>query len=718
MRNSKQSNPAALPPDQIKLNGIQAQRFASLTNIDIKQIEGQDLATLAESLKWQVDPDWFLFRRICGQVVRWDPKSGQYLPVPFATVHVMDTVCDFIGFFPEEVIWAWLFPIFCRQEQITQVVTDECGNFCVWIPWFDIEWVIRWRLQLICFPEIFVQTNLGKLLQSVGVLPKSGPGPDPGPIDFRNAGLTLDRLAAIVGRPTASRLLLASQSAGAVKNTSALSGLLNQPAFLQPVPPPKSASLTALQKQYQDGGAAKLKALVRGKADKDYQLNLNNFVGPFPRFRCEWVVEEEIVPLLEIPDITFWVTQDVNGDGEQETIYSQGYFGVGWQSGSISDVTIYASSIARVNTTGTCITPPVDDCKDTPQILFAGLMPVNEPGYIDTSAFPSPTRGFGLRPNPPHTDALIRSSVFPPSSCLDTPSNAPFTGTIQLYGCNQYPNGDYYRLLYSYNGAPATPFTNLDWYLDPFPGPGAPLHVVPDAQGWYPILAAADAWFPPDELLDWPTTSYPDGLYDVTMEIGDASKAVIYTTPISVPFYVDNSAPAPSFLSLAWRVAGTSAWNYFADLVCPIVTRTPGDNLEFRVSYQVSMPHLLKLTLNASGCGGGVTIQTEPAPNWSDPPTASFDTSGITVCNPTGVSLDPYDHWYEDPSDNFVSRAAIFYLPAAALAGCYGFSLTSYSRAFNPSGGDASNPQANEWYVNMTSLNWNQANLSVAIIDA
>jgi hypothetical protein len=709
---TKKTNPVSVAPDKVKLNPIQAHRLSSLLNINVKEVEGRDIAELSESLKWNAEPDFFRFRRICGQVVRWDPATGEYQPVPFATVHVMDTVCDFLGYFPESVIWAWLYPIFCRQEQITQVVTDACGRFCAWVPWFDIEWVVRWKLERICFPEIFVKPNLGQLLQATGVLPKTVPSAAPGQIDFRNVGLSLDRLASITGRATATRLLLAGEAAAVGTSSSVVGDLLSQPAFLNRVPPPKSPSLSGLQKQYQERGASGLKEFVRGNGARDYKLDLNNYVGPFPRFGCEWVVEREIVPIVEVPDITFWVTQDINGDGEQETIYSQGYFDVGWQSGPISDVTIYASPIARIN--GTCEAPPVGDCTDEPQILFAGLMPVTEPGYIDTSA--GPNRGFGLRPNPPHADAVIRSSVFPPSLCPDTPANAPFTGTIQLYGCNQYPGGQYYRLLYSYDGAAPTPFTNLDWYVDPFPGPGAALHVVPDAQGWYPILATPDAWFPPNELLDWPTTSYPDGLYDVTVEIGDGAKSVIFTTPTAVPFYVDNSAQAPSFLTLAWRVAGTTSWTYFPSLVCPVVSRTPGDNLEFRVEYQASMPHLLKVTLTGSGCGGGA-LETEAPTGWSDPPTSAFDTTVATACNPSGESNDPYNHWHTEAADNFVSRAAIFYLPSSALEGCYGFTLNSYSRAFNPSGGDASNPQANDWYVDMDSLNWNQATLSVAILD-
>src|SRR5258707_9542964 len=138
-KQKSRTHAANVSPDKVKLNRIQAQRLSTLTNINIQEIEGHDIAQLSESLKWKIDPDYFLFRRICGQVVRWDPGTGEYQPVPFATVHVMDTECDFLGFFPYQVKWAWLYPIFCFEEQITEVVTDECGNFCAWIPWRSEE---------------------------------------------------------------------------------------------------------------------------------------------------------------------------------------------------------------------------------------------------------------------------------------------------------------------------------------------------------------------------------------------------------------------------------------------------------------------------------------------------------------------------------------------------------------------------------------------------
>ena len=158
-------------PDTRRLTGIQARRLAERANVPLKEIEGRNIAELSRALKWQIDPELFLFRRVCGQVVRWDAASGMYQPVPFATVHVMDTDCDFLGFFPYLARSAWLFPIWCEEEEIATVVTDACGRFCVWIPWFDIDWVIRWRLERYCFPEVFVRPDLTDLLATAGVIP-------------------------------------------------------------------------------------------------------------------------------------------------------------------------------------------------------------------------------------------------------------------------------------------------------------------------------------------------------------------------------------------------------------------------------------------------------------------------------------------------------------------------------------------------------------------
>jgi len=681
------------------LNAIQTNRLAKLTGVNAAELKGQSLATLADRFKWVIDPGLFGFRRICGQVVKWDPVAGEDRPVPFATVHVMDTDCDFLGYFPYGLPWAWCFPIFCHQEELATVVTDECGHFCVWVPWFDIDWVIRWRLERHCYPEIFVKPSLREILEHLGALevaPRPGPGPDPGPNILKDGGLTIERIAAVAGRQTAMKLASAVRATRVGGKTGLVKDVLDERAFTLPMPPAHSAKLRQFQ-HHRNKAISGLSAA----GTREYKLDLNRYVGPFPRWRCEWVIEEELVPIIDVPDITFWVTQDVDGDGDQETIYSDGYFDVGWHTGPLSDITLHASPMARPSTI--CDIPPVGDCGE-PEILFAGLMPARAP-YIDMAT------GYGDRPNPPHADAVVRASVFPPAPSPDTPSTAPFMGTVQLYGCNQLPGGQYYRLLYSYNGAAPVPFTNLSWWLDPFPGPGAPLHVVPDAQGWYPILADPNAWWPPNELLEWPTSQFPDGRYDITMEIGDAAKAVIFTTPSAVPFLVDNAAPAPQFLTLAWRVAGSTIWNFFPNLICPVVHRPAGPggpvDIEFRVEYLASMPHLLKVLLTGSGCGGGTPMEL-PAPDWSDPPTPAMV---------AGVSQDPYAHWHTGEFDNSVSRAAIFSLSGSALAGAYGFSLSSYSRAFNPSGGDPADPQSKDWFYDAAWLNWNYQFLPVAVVN-
>jgi hypothetical protein len=695
-----------IPPDRVRLTLTQARRFSELTGIAVDEINGRTISELSEQLKWSVDPQFFLFRRICGQVVKKDPATGDLLPVPFATVCVYDTECDFLGLFPRELPWVWCYPIFCHEEKIACVRTDQCGKFCVWIPWFEIEWVIRWRAERFCYNEIFVKPTLQNVLQTLGGLPVNPNPPDPAPFVLADGGLTYNRIASIAGQHTALKLASAERAAMAGGSTAEFTALLKGPGFSSPVPPPATAQLRALANTYKREGHSSIASFVRSSHNRAFQLNLNHYIGPFFRQNCEWRLVEELVPILEVPDVTFRVTQDINGDGEQEVIYTDGWFDVPWQTRNLSNVTLYASANARATTS--CQVPVFGDCGE-PAILFAGLMPANS-GYIDF------VTGYGIRPNPAHADALIRPSVFPPASPHDTPSTAPFEGTVQLYGCNQYPGGAYYRLLYSFNGAPAVPFTNLDWYLDPFPGPGAPLHVVPDAQGYYPILADPKDWFPDYELLDWPTTQFVPGLYSVTMEIADAARTTLFTTA-AVPFLVDNTAPSLQWLSLAWRVAGSSSWIYFSNLICPIIDRpsvggTP-DDIEFRVEYLASAPHLLAVTLRGAGCGAGAPVEEAP-PNWSDPPTPAFVPA---VPPPTPVSQDPANHWYTDATDNTVHRSAVFFLPGSAPAGAYGFSLAATTRAFNPAGGDGSNPQAHDWYVDTQSLIESTAFLPVAVFD-
>ena len=104
-------NSTATTPDERPLVPSQASRLSGADRVPGVGVRGPTTpAALLERLRWVVDPDLWLFRRVCGQVVKTDPATGVDLPVPNATVEVFDTVCDYWGFFPEPWPWGWLFP--------------------------------------------------------------------------------------------------------------------------------------------------------------------------------------------------------------------------------------------------------------------------------------------------------------------------------------------------------------------------------------------------------------------------------------------------------------------------------------------------------------------------------------------------------------------------------------------------------------------------------
>src|SRR6266498_4019180 len=105
-------------PEQRPITAMQAERLAALTDINAKELEGNSLVQLSDKFKWQIDPEFLFFRRICGRVVKRDPVTGVEYPVQGATVHVEDTDCTFLWYFPEPWPWGWFFPLHCRREEI------------------------------------------------------------------------------------------------------------------------------------------------------------------------------------------------------------------------------------------------------------------------------------------------------------------------------------------------------------------------------------------------------------------------------------------------------------------------------------------------------------------------------------------------------------------------------------------------------------------------
>ena len=637
------------------------------------------------------------FRRICGRVVKLDRLTGDELPVPFATVHVEDTDCSFLGFFPVENPWAWFFPIFCHREDIGTTTTDACGNFCVWVPRFEIDWILRFRRERICFPDIFVKPNIGNIIRFVEdpQRPPHGPWPDPPPFLSNMTPAARQTVAHLVGADAGDRIIAAEKSGTIGSNATQRERLLARQAFPQTLPPPVPSEFHQVvshisgtkdkaehAKAVQNTLAARLN--IEPAALK--HLDLTRFVGPF--FRCFEIFVPEWIPILDVPDITFRVTQDVNGDGTQEVIYSEGFFDVRWNAGAIPDVVLLASPIAVASRV--CNAPEVP-CGDEPAILFAGLMPLeNPPGPADP--YVDLTGGYARRPNRPTASGGFpwETGALPRALSL-----APYCNELQLYGCNRLENAAFYRLRYSFNGGPTVPFVGLTWPVHRLVGTTLQTHwPVSDAQGWYPVLPfsnnPSDNWFP-DVLLDWITNESPDGLYTITLEIGDAAKNVITTSP-SVGIRVDNSSPSVLFTALGWRFSDVGGAFTPLSLDCPVIARgaIPRD-IDIQVSYSASATHFRSVELSASGCGLSGTI------------------ARIS-------SLDTVRHWSTDPvADNSVSQTAVFQILQSSAAGSYSFGLSAVTRAFNPSGGDGGDVR--DWnYDPVYRASYPQ--LSVAVVNA
>jgi hypothetical protein len=120
-------------------------------------------------------------------------------------------------------------------------------------------------------------------------------------------------------------------------------------------------------------------------ADALAKLDPRRVFGPF--VRCVDVLVPQWTTMLEIPDLTFEVTQDVDGDGAQEVIYSEGLFDVRWDATSIADVVLRADASAIAGPS--CDIPDVGPCGE-PAILFASNYPLQVAGnpsvYHDGSA--------------------------------------------------------------------------------------------------------------------------------------------------------------------------------------------------------------------------------------------------------------------------------------------------------------------------------------------
>lgn len=682
-----------ISPDQIKLTPIQAERLGALNDVSPKDLVGMTVAQISEKFRFKIDPTLLFFRKICGKVVKKDPVTGIEYPVAYATVNVEDTDCSFLGYFPSASKYSWYFPFKCKREVIGTVKTDKCGNFCVYVPRWDIDWVVRWRKERLCFPVIFERPSLADILEEFiprevmpFPFPKPGPDPDPGPLLRLDRGQLLSSVGQNLGRDTARRLGSALSRLSLGASTVDAMNLLQSDAFETPLAPPlpvefrmvdhsiepRKEARGAAHRLTMDGVRGSIGTRLKMNAEDLQQFDLRQFIGPFRR--CVDIFVQEWVPIIDIPDITFSVTQDVNGDGIEETIYSEGFFKVRWDAGNLPPVKLIASPIAiSIPECGEIIDIA---CGNTPAIYRAGRMPVRG----DTTMY-DPIAGYAVRPNRPHPSGN-------PLDPLPNPdAQSPFYGVVPIYGCVDVgANATQYRVLDSYNGGPFLPVLNQAWWvtrLDPTGTITQYQYVTSDPNGWYGIVIPKGAnpndWEPPKLVLDWNTYQFGNGKHVLKIELGSGGIPLApQPATDTVAFNVDNAYPTTSF-QVEYRKNGVGS---FLPLTfpCPVVNRGAApQSLEFRVTFSASANHLRNIALGGGGCGGGEITYVSGAPaDWFPAP----------LPNPTGVA-----HWHETPNDNSVAITAFFNLDAGALQGTYSFSAWAASRALNPAGGDAGHLQ-------------------------
>lgn len=660
-------------PSERSITKIQAKRLADLTGLEPASFSGS-LRELSEKWKWTIDPELFLFRKICGKVVKRDSVTGEEYPVPFATVYVEDTDCDLISYFPKGWQWGWHFPFNCRREVIAQTKTDKCGNFCVWIPRFDIDWVMRWRKARICFPLIFRRPSWRDLLPDIPELVDQRwppiPQPDPGPLKS-----LVDLQPAIIeatGGALANRMIRKLRSEGSstlgLRTKVLEERSLHARAFNAEMPPP-------LPTEFQDALAGQNRIAAKDVVPEEAirtviadklgisvkeiaDFNPRRFIGPFQR--CVDIFLPDWQRIVDVPDISFRVGQDVDGDGTEETIYAESYFDVRWDETNIPDVTLVAN--ARAKASAICNAPTVP-CGNVPAILFAGFMPLTLPTYYDN------TNGYAVRPNRPTTGTGR------------TPAQTPFCGNVQFYGCVDVQGAHYYRVLHSTNdGSSFAAVTGVAWNNYRSTG-GAPIVIQADAAGWYAVhpvdgggtTVSRSALEFPNLLMDWPTPTL--GKQVLRLEIADATKTHIAFSPV-IGVQTDNTAPDINVTRLGWKFAGEpdSALRNLLGMPCPTIRRGAApQTIELVFSVAVSANHLRNARLDTSGCGGGAFTAV---PDPSNHP----------------------DHWHGSVLDNTVLLYQRYRLDATALQGAYTFSCTATSRAMNPSGADGGNNVPPDWF--------------------
>lgn len=687
-------------PDQVPLRQSQVNMLSSLTGMDAHVFEGLSIAEISSKYRWEIDPIFFLFVRICGKVVKQDAASGIQYPVPYATVYAEETVCSLLGRFPVDLPWGWFFPIGCHTETINQTTTDECGNFCITVPRFEIEWILRYRLERICYLQLFNRPTVGSVLAylqgntatSMAVGSQSAITLTPGTELYQKSeqllGIEITRQLAAQSANTAFGTVNTGQQA-----------LLARPAFPTTLPPALPKEFRTATNLSTEKHHSAVRSTLANKFGLDVNqladLDLNRYFGPY--LRCVDIFIPEWVPIFEVPDIFFRVTQETSGSGTQ-VIYTGAPFDVPWSATGVSNLTLVTANPVAVAAKN-CHTPEVS-CRNEPSLEFVGLMPLLNPPFSAAPYINSAT-GYATRPNPRHPGGTLGEAGV-------LPSTAPYTGTLQLYGCTQVDGAAYYRVRFSYTqlgsttASPLVPFTGLSWPI--YNESGGVLNEqwpVSDSAGWYPLPPAG--WTPENMVLEWDTinSAFNDnGLYRIQLEVGDSSKAVL-STSVPVGLMIDNSVP---------KVNWNAVWSFNSNMSgsqplpgsgCVVINRgaEPRD-VYIQLTYTVTANNLRQVQVSSGGCEGGATLY--PA---------------FTIPAQIEAQLATVRHWYEDSGDNTVSHVVTYQIASSQLQGAYSLNIYADTRAFNPAGSDAG--PVGDWNYNppVDYYKWTTQSLLFAVVN-
>jgi hypothetical protein len=351
-------------PDDVSIHTLgerRAERLAALSSVPATELARLPFAEAIDRLRPLVDRKLLFARRFGGRVVKAQ-ADGEALPVPWAKVEVYDTEMRLLAWSPPGSIFSWLYPFRMRRERIATLTTDARGRFSVWIPRFDVDHYLRWRLERRCYLEWLRKPTLVDVLREREGIP---PGTARRPLAIEEQ--VLAHAARMLG-PRAVARLRALTAALEAETDAALA----RPAFVHKRNPPMPPSVAELMEPEH---RRRLETRVGTPALALAELDSRRFYGPV--LRCQTVLLPQWCTVLEIPDLTFEVTLDGDGDGDgderPQVIYRDGLFDVRWDAGGIGEIVLEIEPDARI---GASFDAPSVGRRREPTDRIAGSYPL------------------------------------------------------------------------------------------------------------------------------------------------------------------------------------------------------------------------------------------------------------------------------------------------------------------------------------------------------